>query len=502
MEEEQQFLLSIGSIVRDPGGDTYVVEALLGQGGFGAVYLVRERHNTHQVFALKEEISANRYRRASFSVEADILRRLDHPALPRVYRVFEDVQRQRSYMLMEYIAGLNLDALRRLQPEQRFPLRQMFDLLAPIVDALNYLHQQNPPIVHRDIKPANIIVPTTHTAAMLVDFGLAKEYVEERTTNAVRPATPGYAAPEQYSGGTGPRTDIYSLGATCYAMLTGQVPPHALRRAISKETDLLEPANALVPTLPEGVARTIARAMSIHSEDRYETVEQFWLELRGAASERPGLPEGKQAAKTILLLSEPDLPQPRRRFSQAWGTAWRERRSVVLAVLALLLLLLGAGGTSALVLNAQRPGASSIAQHQTPTLTAPPGVCGEPSATPAVSQPALGSSSYPRLAPSYAGTIYDNLTTQRTALCLLNIQQQQEKIQGTLQGLGLVGTFQGMVTSDNQIFFTMPLYSGTEKLVCSGFIKVAGDITGTFQIFDQQGNTTGESGVWNASVYP
>ena len=75
------------------------------------------------------------------------------------------------------------------------------------------------------------------------------------------------------------------------------------------------------------------------------------------------------------------------------------------------------------------------------------------------------------------------------------------KIRGTLQGLGLVGTFQGAVTTDGKLSFTMPLYSGTEMLVCMGTIKVAGDITGFFQVYDQQGDFTGESGIWNASVY-
>ena len=96
------------------------------------------------------------------------------------------------------------------------------------------------------------------------------------------------AAPEQYSGGTTPRSDIYSLGATCYVLLTGQVPPHALRRAISKDGDLLQPAHELVPAIPEEVAYSIERAMAIHSEDRFETVAQFWKELSSQSSEHPG----------------------------------------------------------------------------------------------------------------------------------------------------------------------------------------------------------------------
>ena len=499
--EEEPLLLPPGSIIREPAGGTYVVEALLGKGGFGAVYLVREQHGQRQQFALKEEITPNRYHRASFSVEADILRRLQHPALPRVYRVFEDRQHQRGYMLMEYIAGQNLDILWREQPEQHFSLPQVLELLAPIVDALIFLHQQDPPIVHRDIKPANIIVPTSHTAAMLVDFGVAKEYVDERTTNAVRPASPGYAAPEQYSGGTTPRSDIYSLGATCYVLLTGQVPPHALRRAISKDGDLLQPAHKLVPAIPEGVAHSIERAMAIHSEDRFETVAQFWKELSSQSSAHP-----EELAHQNSLVVPPPPPEHRSQNSEPRPMpkappVLQGRTRSIMAVLVLLLLVAVVGWASVLNLRSRSLSSPGVVQRVTPTLRASSGMCEAPSAATSLSTPALGSSVYPSLAPTYAGTIYDNLTTQRTALCLTNIQQQEGKIRGTLQGLGLVGTFQGAVTTDGKLSFTMPLYSGMEMLVCMGTIKVAGDITGIFQVYDQQGNFTGESGIWNASVY-
>jgi eukaryotic-like serine/threonine-protein kinase len=503
MDEEEQFLLPIGSIIRDPLGDAYVVEAWLGQGGFGAVYLVREQHG-QQVFALKEEIHPNRFRRARFTVEADILRRLEHPALPRVYRVFEDVQRQRSYMRMEYIAGRNLDALRREQPEKRFSVSRTFELLEPIVDALIYLHQQNPPIVHRDVKPANIIVPPDHAGAVLVDFGLAKEYVEDRTTNDVRPATPGYAAPEQYDGGTTPRADLYSLGATFYAMLTGKIPPHALRRAINKGADLLQPPRELAPEIPEGVAEAITRAMAIHSEDRFETVEQFWQAMHSQTAEQP-----EQQARAHVLaaplasgeqqpLEASQAPVPRKR-----GTS-RIRGSSVLAMLALILLLAVVGGGAALV-SFHILSAPGVVQSSTPTLaaspTAPPAFCkGTASVTPAAT-PAPGSPAYPVLFSSYAGTVYDSFTKERTALCLMNIQQSGNNIRGTFQGLGLAGPFQGTVTTDNQLSFTVPLYSGKEMLVCTGTIKVAGDLVGAFQVFDQQKNFTGEYGIWGASVY-
>lgn len=256
--QEEESLLALGSLVRDPAGGSYRVEAVLGKGGFSAVYRVRGQDDQQQVFALKEELHPQNYPQARFRIEADLLRRLRHPALPGVYRVFEDKQRQRVYMLMEYIAGPTLEGLRKNQPEGRFPLPAAMLLMAPIVDALIYLHRQEPPIVHRDIKPANIIVPMGREGAFLVDFGIAKEYVENGTTNVIREVTPGYAAIEQYSGGTTPRTDVYGLGATFYTLLTGKIPIDAVQRTLgSSGSDPLLQAGLIVPEIPGGAFHVI-----------------------------------------------------------------------------------------------------------------------------------------------------------------------------------------------------------------------------------------------------
>src|ERR1700694_4313812 len=126
------------------------------------------------------------------------------------------------------------------------------------------MHNQIPPIVHRDIKPSNIIVPMRGEEAVLVDFGLAKEYVEGKTTNVIRHGSPGYAALEQYGhGGTTPRTDIYGLGATVYTLLTGVVPADPVIRITEcRDFDSLTPASLLNPMVPTAVAKAIQRAMS------------------------------------------------------------------------------------------------------------------------------------------------------------------------------------------------------------------------------------------------
>lgn len=226
--QQVQGTLPVGTVIRD----RYVIEELLGKGGSGAVYLVRDQRVRGNLFALKEVVDPNRHDREQFLFEAELLKRLEHRALPRVYRVFDDDKNNRAYMLMDYVEGPNLERLRQRQPEKRLSMAQVLTIMAPIMDAVNYLHSQHPPIIHRDIKPANIIVSPTGNDAVLVDLGIAKEYDPDSTTTAIRRASPGYAAPEQYSKGTDIQTDIYGLGATLYCYLLF-VPISKLSRFVS-----------------------------------------------------------------------------------------------------------------------------------------------------------------------------------------------------------------------------------------------------------------------------
>ncbi len=114
--EQEQFILPEGVTVRDPQGNRYVIEDVLGKGVFGAVYLVRERGEEHNLFALKEVINPNKDDRERFAFEGEVLKRLNHKALPRVYRVFENDKLKRVYLLMDYIKGRDLEVLRGEQP--------------------------------------------------------------------------------------------------------------------------------------------------------------------------------------------------------------------------------------------------------------------------------------------------------------------------------------------------------------------------------------------------
>src|SRR6266567_1240629 len=450
--------LSVGDIIQDPAGGRYVIEALLGEGGSGAVYLVRDQGVGQQRFALKEVINPDKHDRERFTFEGQVLWRLEHKALPRVYRVFENDKLRRVYMLMDYIEGPNLEVLQKEQPEQRFPLALSLALLAPIVDALNYLHHQDPPIVHRDVKPANIIVPMKGEGAVLVDFGIAKEFVEDKTTNVIRHGSPGYAAPEQYGGGTNPQTDLYGLGATVYTMLTGVIPPDAITRATrSKSLDPLRPVNLLVPAIAPEVARAIEEAMSISIDDRFQTIEQFWQELQGTPTR-----ERIDVVPTMPSLGPRSLPE------QSWKKITThplqrerpkregKRRGVLLPVLlALFISAVGAGSFLGVALKygGPPPASSTVAPAKTP-------------------------------------------------LFLTNIKQSGGTIQGSFQGLGLIGPFTGTVSTGGKVQFTVSVYGGNEILAFEGTIKIGGDIVGSFDALDPNGNKTGESGLWNVGPHP
>lgn len=298
--------LPVGTVIRD----RYVIEGLLGKGGYGSVYLVRDKRVKGNLFALKELIDSSKQERDRFTFECEVLRRLDHSSLPRVYHVFSNDADLRAYMLMDYIDGPNLEVLRKQQPDQRFSLSQTLKIMKPIMDAVSYLHHQQPPIIHRDIKPANIIAPSTGDEAVLVDFGIAKEYEPDSTTTSVRRCSPGYGAPEQYSSGTNTRTDIYGLGATFYALLSGIVPADAFYRMIqlgSNAPDTLEPISKFVPDLPELVADAIHRALSISIYGRFASVEEFWQALTADLREEEKLKSEPTVVTSSVTATPPSI---------------------------------------------------------------------------------------------------------------------------------------------------------------------------------------------------
>jgi len=414
--------------------------------------------------------------------------------------VFEYEKLKRVYMLMDYIEGQNLDILRVEQPERCFSLPLVLAIMKPIVDALIYLHSQNPPIVHRDIKPSNIIVSTRGGEAVLVDFGLAKEYIEDNTTTIIRHGSPGFAAPEQYGSGTNPRTDMYGLGATFYTLLTGTIPDDAITRVTrSKGIDPLVPAHLVVSSVPWATSMAIEKAMSISSIDRFDSVEDFWRELNSPApQEQVGSPLLKSQVPAKLHAVPKQQPKPVETPLPALPVQVQppksRRGAVFFIVLAIILML--AVGTTLVAFGILHHSASSTTNISTSTqaqtthqLTKSPSVI-------TTSVPA-----YPTIGPSYAGTVLDLLNNEKTSLFLTQIHQNNGNITGYFQGLGMAGPFTGIVTQAGHLQFTVTVLGGRSFLFFDGDIKIGGDITGTFKALNQQRQFTGESGIWNASSH-
>lgn len=469
-KEDDSPTLPIGAVVRDPGGDQYIIEGLLGQGGFGAVYLVRDRRFKRSLFALKEMTDPDRQDRERFLFEGEVLERLHHWALPHVYRVFRHQKLRRVYMLMDYIQGKNLRTLLQEQPQRCFSLPLVVALMAPIVDALTYLHQQDPPIVHCDIKPANIIMPERVGETMLVDFGLAKEYMAGHPTRIMRHGSPGYAAPEQYGSGTTPRTDIYGLAATFYTLLTGIVPVDAITRATAGEgIDPLIPASSITPDVPVEVGKTLQRAMSMSINDRFATVEEFWQALTAHAPEPvssalPLLTSAggqaaqyfKQDAKSTSLLGQ-RTPRLKKEKRQAW-------RRILLPILCVLILAGIVGGT----LFWYAPGS----QRRRISSSASRAVVAEPARpTPTLNAVPVG------IAGTYKGTILDYTTNTSANIALKIVSQHEADISGTLtigpNGPVVVGrgVVRGMIDSNGQVQFIASEAGGQAALFFQGALQ-------------------------------
>ena len=470
---QEQMTLPLGATLQDDHGGYYCVEQLLGRGASSAVYLVSERRNKHWMFALKEVINPRTQDRKRLLFEYELLKRLSHPALPRVYYAFEQAELKRVYLLMEYIKGKDLDVLRNEQPGKRFPLQSVLTLLEPIVDALMYLHQQEPPVLHRDIKPANIIVPPHGRSAALVDFRMAKEYQPESTTTVFRRGTPGYAAIEQYSneGNTDARTDAYGLGATFYTLLTGVKPVNAVKRVTAeKGHDPLKPAHVLVPDIPQPVSQAIQRALSLHHENRFATVGDFWNALHADTD------TGKQEEQALVLYT----PGPGKQ-----GKTHSSRRKQM-AVFSLILLILIVGWL-ALLLSSMHLAAPTSAIRQTSTRGAV--------------LPSTSSNTttflYPSTVSSYAGTISDiGVTNKKTKLYLGHMRLDGKSISGNFQGLGMVGSLTGILNSSGRVHFVVK--HGAGSLILDGEIRIGGDIEGTFYAVDKQGQNIAEYGLWSA----
>ncbi len=315
--------LEMGSLLKD----RFRLLRPLGEGGMGEVYLGEDERGglgDSRPVAIKtlrtdaqDEVVLRRFRE-----EAEILRRLSLSGIPTFVDAFE--QDARSFLIMEYIEGHSLHELLQASP-QGLPAALVTEVGAKVCDLLAHLHGHQPPLIHRDIKPANLIIRDRDEAVFLVDFGLARELTAQSGARTLV-GTVDYCPLEQLQGQPEPRSDLYSLGATLFELLTGR-PPKALN---------IPPLHSLLPDLPQELAVALDRAVRPEADERFPDAAAMAVALRAALPllnanyvlPRPG-------PKPKVLPVSVDVPEP------ATSTPVpRRRRTLYLGVL--LLTLLGA----------------------------------------------------------------------------------------------------------------------------------------------------------------
>jgi serine/threonine protein kinase len=267
----------------------YRVEKQIGQGGMGAVFIATDERFGSTV-AIKETFFTDEKFRKAFEREARLLNSLRHAALPRVSDHFIDGNGQ--FLVMEFIDGDDLSE--QLETEGKvFAVEEVLGWAVQLLDALEYLHSQEMPVIHRDIKPQNLKL-TTRGQIILLDFGLAKGNVTNPESATAAKSVFGYsrnyASLEQIQGtGTDPRSDLYSLAATLYHLLTGVPPADALTRAMNVLSDKPDPlieAHKIRAEIPLGVSRILYEAMALNAEQRpasAQAMREMLLEVKTEA---------------------------------------------------------------------------------------------------------------------------------------------------------------------------------------------------------------------------
>lgn len=271
----------------------YEILKLIGTGGMSYVYLAMDQRLNKQ-WAVKEikktangkndEIIEN-----SLLAEANLMKKLDHPALPRIVDIIDNGKT--IYVIMDYIEGESLDKILNEYGAQ--PQELVIDWAKQICDALQYLHSQKPPIIYRDMKPANIMLKPEGNIK-IIDFGIAREYKEQSLADTKVLGTKGYASPEHYGNRqTDARSDIYTLGMTMHHLLTGVDPRPA--------DYMYAPIRQWNPELSGGLERIIDKCTALDPDDRYQTCNELMYALEHY-EEEDGSYKKKQKRKMIAFV--------------------------------------------------------------------------------------------------------------------------------------------------------------------------------------------------------
>ncbi len=331
----------------------YRIQRTLGQGGFGITYLA-ESVSTGEKVVIKENLpgfcawrnhtsltvlptnSQDPQQEYSalltrFVDEARLLARLNHPNIVKVRFAFEALGT--AYYVMPWVGGKELQ---KAAPDHTIITEAwLLPILRRILEALEYLHGQN--IYHRDVKPGNILL-TDAGEPILIDFGTARLIISERSATHI--ASPGYSPIEQLrsKGKRGPWTDIYSVGATCYRLITGERPPDALDRIAEAEDPLrsLAPRAELRGRFSRAFLSGVDKALSLHAAGRWQTAAEWLAALPQSPVVNPE-PQSQRVLTSPISVENPIAAEVAPRKSGV--------RGVVIALAAIALLVGGVLGS-------------------------------------------------------------------------------------------------------------------------------------------------------------
>ncbi len=260
----------------------YVITRIIKQGGQGSVYEGTDQDG--RVYAIKEMLdyfvdSDERQEAINrFNAEANLLQKLAHPRIPRVYSHFTD--EGRHYLTMDFVRGEDLEEI--IERAGALPEAQMLEWADQICDVLNYLHTRG--MVYRDMKPSNVMIDAADDKVKLVDFGIAK-ILKPSEKGGTQIGTPGYAPPEQYQGRATPASDIYALGATLHHALTGRDPT-------DQPPFSFAPARNINVQISRRTSDALEQALKMRPDERFGSVAEFRAMLRPL----PGAPSQVRVA--------------------------------------------------------------------------------------------------------------------------------------------------------------------------------------------------------------
>ncbi|MBQ2802081.1 MAG: serine/threonine protein kinase [Lachnospiraceae bacterium] len=259
-------MAAIGSVI----DGKYEILKLIGKGGMSKVYLAIDKRLNKQwaVKEIRKKDENNEVQVQGLIAEANLMKKLDHPSLPRIVDIIQT--KETIYIIMDYIKGKTLNTILKEYGVQSQEL--IIDWAKQLCGVLHYLHTRTPAIIYRDMKPGNVMLSPDGNIK-LIDFGIAREYKEEQLQDTVSLGTKGYAAPEQFNGKgqTDARTDIYCLGVTLYHLLTGKNP--------------CEPPYEIYPirywnsSLSAGLEKIITKCTQLNPKDRYQSCAELMYAL-------------------------------------------------------------------------------------------------------------------------------------------------------------------------------------------------------------------------------